>query len=89
MFAIEDERHAEPQGTYATETEAMAELKRRYRVAWSEPPNRAPCMNWVNCGRSYELVSYDDHNPSNWQELSRVRALYISASGVCWYLSVE
>jgi hypothetical protein len=89
MFAIEDERHAEVQGTYATEAEAMAELKHRSRVPWSEEPNRAPCMNWANCGRSYELVEYDENNLPHWRELSRVKVLDVSAAGVSWYLPAE
>ena len=44
---------------YSTEAEAVAELKRRSRVPWNKEPNRAPCMNWTNCGRFYELV--EDH----------------------------
>jgi hypothetical protein len=39
MFAICDELHAAVQGTYATEAEALAELKRRSRVPWNEEPN--------------------------------------------------
>jgi hypothetical protein len=61
MFAIEDVRHAEMHGTYSTEAEAVAELKRRSRVPWNKEPNRAPCMNWTNCGRFYELVEYDEN----------------------------
>ena len=64
MFAIEDERHAEMHGTYATEADAVAELKRRSRVPWNEEPNRAPCTNWTDCGRSHELVEYGDNNLS-------------------------
>ena len=85
MFEIEDERHAEAHGTYATEAEAVAELKRRSRVPWNEEQNRAPCTNWANCGRSYELVEYDDSKLPHWQELTRIRVLDVSASGVRWH----
>ena len=84
MFVIEDEAHAEPQeGLFQTRQQAVAELQRRAAVPWDEEPNRAPCTNWVNCGRRYELVEYDD-TVLPWKELSRNLILNISAAGVRW-----
>ena len=84
MFVIEDEAHAEPQeGRFQTRQEAITELRRRATISWNEVPNRAPCTNWPNCGRRYELVEYDD-TELPWKELSRVVVLNISASGVRW-----
>jgi hypothetical protein len=60
MFRIEDERHAEPQeGDFDSFASAVAELKRRAEMRWDEAPNVAPCTNWKDCGRSYEVVEYD------------------------------
>jgi hypothetical protein len=84
MFVIEDEAHAEPQeGRFQTRHQAIAELQRRASIPWNEKPNRAPCTNWLNCGRRYEVVEYDD-TASPWKELSRSLVLDISAAGVRW-----
>ena len=84
MFIIEDEAHAEPQeGRFQTRQQAIAELRRRSEILWNEEPNRAPCTNWLNCGRRYELVEYDE-TVSPWKELSRNLILDISAAGVRW-----
>jgi len=83
MFRIEDERHAEPQGEFSTLQEAVAELRRRAALPWNEEPNVAPCTNWQNCGRNYEIIEYDvSTNP--WRELRRISALEVSANGVHW-----
>jgi hypothetical protein len=87
MFVIEDEAHAEPQaGGFQTRQQAIAELRRRAEIPWNEEPNRAPCTNWLNCGRRYELVEYDD-KASPWKEVSRNLILDISAGGVRWVTS--
>jgi hypothetical protein len=84
MFVIEDERHAELQpGKFHTRLDAIAELERRAKIPWNEHPNLAPCTNWAKCGRSYELVEYDD-SESPWKELSRSLTLDISAADVRW-----
>ena len=84
MFVIEDEAHAESQeGRFETRQQAMAELQRRAEIPWNEKPNRAPCVGWLNCGRRYELVEYDDRDLP-WKELSRNLVLDISAAGVRW-----
>lgn len=83
MFVIEDELHAEWQGEFQTRQHAIAELRRRALIPWNEEPNAAPCTSWVTCGRSYELVEYDDSTVP-WKQLSRALILEISASGVRW-----
>ena len=87
MFVIEDELHAEPQGQFATLQHALSELRRRADIAWDEPPNVAPCSNWRHCGRSYEIVEYDD-TQTPWKELQRIAALRVSAKGVEWMKGV-
>ena len=83
IIIIEDERHAEPQGEFASIEHAIAELKRRAKIPWDQDPNRAPCMSWQTCGRTYEVIEYDDaHTP--WTEVRRLPALEVSASGVKW-----
>jgi len=83
IITIEDERHAEPQGEFASFQNAVAELKRRATIPWDEDPNRPPCMNWESCGRRYEVVEYDEtHSP--WKELRRVTVLEVCAVGVKW-----
>lgn len=88
MFVIEDELHAEPQGTFASFADAIVELKRRAGIPWDEEPNRAPCTNWRNCGRSYEVIEYDD-SCLPWRKLSRVSVLEVSASGIKWWNGIE
>jgi hypothetical protein len=84
VFVIEDEAHAEPQeGSFRTEEEAIAELERRASIPWNEKPNCAPCANWRNCGRRYEIVEYDD-TVSPRVELSRKFMLAVSAKGAEW-----
>lgn len=83
MFKIEDERHAEPQvGEFATFEDAVAELRRRAQLPWDQQPNVAPCTNWRNCGRNYEVIEYDDSVP--WKELSRTLVLEVDAQGARW-----
>ena len=83
MFIIEDEKHAAPHAQFATFKEAVEELKRLAEIPWNEPPNRAPCKGWQTCGRSYEIVEYDDRQ-TPWNELRRVLVMEISAAGVNW-----
>lgn len=83
MFAIEDERHGESGDTFATEAEALAELDHRAALAWDEAPNLAPCTGWRTCGRSYELVEYDD-TAVPWRVVSRVLMLEVDAGGARW-----
>ena len=80
---IDDERHAEPQGEFPDVAQAIAELKRRAQIPWNRSPNIAPCTNWRNCGRAYEVIEYDD-SERPWKELSRTLVLEVSASGVRW-----
>jgi hypothetical protein len=85
---IEDERHAEPQGRFASFQQAIDELKRRAAIPWDEDPNRAPCMNWQTCGRSYALIEYDD-SVLPWKELRRVAVLEVSEAGVKWSSGID
>src|SRR5262245_9233187 len=85
MFLIEDEAHDERQeGQFLTREQAIAELERRAAIPWNDTPNRAPCTNWRNCGRRYELVEYDEATTPR-KELSRTLILEISAAGVQWH----
>src|SRR5262245_19647434 len=88
MFVIEDERHAEPQGRFASFEQAIAELRRRAKIPWDEEPNRAPCTDWPSCGRSYEVIEYDD-SAVPWKKLRSVAVLDVSASGVKWSRGFE
>jgi hypothetical protein len=83
IFVIDDEAHAELQGEFSSFQDAIAELERRAKIPWSEPPNVAPCMSWRSCGRRYEIVAYDTAERP-WKEISRRPMLEISASGVQW-----
>ena len=83
MFMVEDETHCESAGTFATFEDALAELRKRSVVRWDAEPNRAPCVGWRTCGRTYEIVEYDDSQVP-WKELQRARVLEISADHVRW-----
>jgi hypothetical protein len=82
-FVIYDELHAEDHGTFDDAAQALAELRRRATLPWDEPPNQAPCTNWRDCGRMYELIEYDvaDHPR---RELRRTLVLEVSAAGPQW-----
>ena len=82
-FIIEDANHAELMDEFSSLAEAVSELRRRAQLPWNEPPNVAPCTNWQTCGRSYEIVEYDD-STTPWKELRRVAALDVSVNGVVW-----
>jgi hypothetical protein len=83
VVVIEDQRHADLQGTYGTVVEAFAELVRRAAIPWDEPPNRCPCTSWRTCSREYEILEYDDA-VKPWKVLRRLGSLMISSAGVVW-----
>ncbi len=83
-FVIEDELHAEHHGDFAALEDAVRELRRRADIPWDGEPNVAPCQSWATCGRTYEVIEYDD-TQSPWRELRRTKALDISKDGVVWH----
>ena len=84
MFKIEDERHAEPQaGEFSSLAAVACELRRLAQLPWDQAPNVAPCTNWTTCGRTYEVVEYDN-STRPWEELKRVPALEVDAQGARW-----
>ena len=84
MFIIEDERHAEHDGRFATFEQALVELRRRAAIPWNEEPNVAPCTGWQTCGRDYAIVEFDD-SKMPWKEIRRVPALQLSDAGARWF----
>jgi len=82
-YVIEDEIHAEQMSRHATINDAISELQRLALIPWDEKPNVAPCTNWKDCGRSYEIVEYDATNEP-WREVRRISALEISDRGITW-----
>jgi hypothetical protein len=83
MFIIEDTNHSEWQGEFVNFDQALAELVHRSCLPWDEPPNCAPCTSWKTCGRSYEIIEYDN-SKTPWVELNRGFVLEISAKEVQW-----
>lgn len=67
-------------GDFPALVEALAELQRLATVPWDQLPNRAPCTSWRTCGRSYELIEYDEAET----EIRRSLVMEIGASGVMW-----
>ena len=88
MFVIEDQRHCERSGKYASFEEAVAEIERRATIPWDQPPNDAPCMSWRTCGRLYVIIEYDD-SQLPWSQLRRIPVMEISASGIKWESGFE
>jgi hypothetical protein len=83
MFRIEDELHDESFGQdFETMDAVLAELRRLAAIPWDQEPNCAPCMNWRNCGRHYEITEYNADDPV--PEIRRFLTLEISAAGVKW-----
>lgn len=87
-YVIDDEAHSEWVGEFETRDEAIAELQRLVVVPWYEEPNQAPCANWRNCGRHYELVEFDS-STRPWKEQRRWPALRVKASEVVWLLDAS
>ncbi|MEM7349012.1 MAG: hypothetical protein AAF485_32690, partial [Chloroflexota bacterium] len=56
---------------------------KRANIPWDEPPNKAPCKNWRDCGRRYKIVEYDT-SQGPWKELNQFLLLNISADGATW-----
>ena len=88
IYTIEDERHDERLGEYSDLADAMAELKRLEAVPWDAPPNQAPCENWRECGRLYEIVEYDLSSRPR-KEIRRIAALEVSRTLVQWLKGVS
>jgi hypothetical protein len=83
IYVIEDERHSERLGEYPALSGAVAELERLKSVPWDAAPNQAPCQNWRECGRLYEIVEYDTSDRP-WKEVRRIPALEITRTVVQW-----
>jgi hypothetical protein len=83
-FVIEDELHAEHHGEFASLEDAVRELRRRAEIPWDREPNVAPCQSWATCGRTYEVIEYDETDGSE-RQLRRMKALEISKDGVVWH----
>jgi hypothetical protein len=66
-FVIEDELHAEQHGEFSELEDAVLELRRRAEIPWDHEPNKAPCQNWPTCGRTYEIIEFDD-TQTPWKE---------------------
>jgi hypothetical protein len=43
----------------------------------------APCTNWQQCGRRYDVVEFDTAQ-SPWRQIKRIHVLDISAEGATW-----
>ncbi|RYX84415.1 hypothetical protein EON83_09820 [bacterium] len=83
MFCIEDDAHCEIEYGYTTFDSAIAEIRRRVALPWSESPNCAPCVSWLTCGRDYIIQEYDNTTtPYTWGQ--RTSVVSIDATGVKW-----
>jgi len=82
-FVIEDEWHAEVDDEFPDLDQALRESERRAKIPWDQSPNKAPCVGWKGCGRSYYVLEVDATRLP-WKELRRVPVLEISAAGVTW-----
>ena len=82
-YVIEDERHSERMGEYHVLALAVAELERLKAVPWDASPNQAPCQNWRECGRMYEIIEYDT-SERPWKEIRRLPMLEVSRTSVQW-----
>ena len=82
-YIITDERHDERMGEFSEFAAAVVELERLKNVPWDAAPNQAPCQNWRECGRLYEIVEYDT-SERPWKEVRRLPALEISRTVVQW-----
>lgn len=86
VFVIDDDTHSEAISKHGTFEEALAEIKRLATVPWDSEPNMAPCANWRNCGRRYDVVEFETSSNERWQERSRTPILEINAGEVFWFV---
>lgn len=61
-FIVDDQRHCQKMGEYDSFEDAKIAILGLVSIAWDEPPNRAPCRNWKNCGREYHIIETDESN---------------------------
>jgi hypothetical protein len=83
LIIIEDSEHAEHVAQFARMPEALAALQAFAKLPWDVQPNRAPCESWKTCGRSYDIVEFDD-SKAPWEEVRRFAVLKVSKAGVSW-----
>jgi hypothetical protein len=83
MFIIEDEIHSELMGEFESFEKALLELKRISKTPWDQEPNRAPCTSWKTCGRSYEIIEFDN-SKIPWKEIRRSYILEIKQNKIKW-----
>lgn len=88
MIVIDDRIHCDLNDRFTTFEDAIAELKLRAAITWDEPPNRAPCKAWRECGRDYDVMELDvSQRPP--RTLRRITVLRISAKGAEWVEGFE
>lgn len=79
-FFIMDDLHGESMGEFDTFADAKTAIIAFTTNSWDEPPNRAPCQNWENCGREYHIREFGDT-----KDLIRdVLVCKIRRSGIVW-----
>lgn len=89
VFAVDDDTHSEAMSKHDTFEEALAEIKRLATLPWDSEPNMAPCANWRNCGRRYDIVEFEMSSNERWRERSRTPILEVNADGVFWFVPPE
>ena len=80
---LHDELHDESAGSFDSLGSAIGEARRLASIPWDAEPNVAPCANWRNYGRAYEVVEYND-SALPWRELMVLPVFSITADGVRW-----
>ena len=83
-FVVDDDLHSEGISTHDSYAEALAKIESLSLLPWDQEPNAAPCTNWRNCGRRYEIAEYMVNDSNQWEELNRTRILELSAAGTIW-----
>ncbi len=83
MFVIEDTAHCESFGRYESFELALDEIKRLATIPWNKKPIKAPCSEWKNCGRFFEIVEYD-MSVTPWICKGRKAVLESTSKGLCW-----
>lgn len=89
MIVIDDNIHCDLWSMFKTFEDAITELRRWAAIPWDEPPNRAPCDRWRECGREYVVMEVEVSQPPPWKRLRRVAVLKVSAEGVEWVSGFE
>jgi len=88
-FRIEDKTHCDDHGTFESFQDAYDAIIGFTSIPWDKRPNRAPCRNWRNCGRYFQIVesrswTCPESEKVKYEHVGTTEICKISCEGVLW-----